>query len=155
MIEIIDYEDKYAHDFRSLNLEWLQTYNLTESHDLEVLDDPRGTVIKAGGSIFLAREGNNIAGTAAIMEINQAGTCELMKMVVAPAFRGRGISKLLIDRCLERAKQLNAKRIILFSNHQLQAALHIYRQFGFIDIPVEESPFKTADVKMELVIHPE
>src|SRR4249920_2209262 len=100
MIEIIDYEDKYADDFRKLNLEWLQAYNLTESHDLEVLDDPRGTILEAGGSIFLARDGTNIAGTAAIMETNQAGIYELMKMTVAPAFRGYGISKLLMLRCL-------------------------------------------------------
>jgi len=47
-IEIIEYSDKYAEAFRQLNLEWLDGYNLTESHDLMVLDDPRGTVRTAG-----------------------------------------------------------------------------------------------------------
>ena len=56
MIEIISYQDKYQPDFKRLNFEWLEKYNLTESHDLEILDDPEGTVIGGGGCIFLAGE---------------------------------------------------------------------------------------------------
>ena len=32
-IEIIDYDEKYHSEFKTLNLEWLDKYNLTESHD--------------------------------------------------------------------------------------------------------------------------
>ena len=31
-IEIIGYEEKYHSEFKRLNLEWLDKYNLTESH---------------------------------------------------------------------------------------------------------------------------
>ncbi|MGO8055658.1 hypothetical protein AB9E30_35935, partial [Rhizobium leguminosarum] len=48
MIEIIDYSDIYAADFKQLNLEWLDKYNLTESHDLMVLNDPTGTILDRG-----------------------------------------------------------------------------------------------------------
>ena len=41
MIEIIDYGDEYADDFKRINMEWLVKYNLAESHDLEVINDPR------------------------------------------------------------------------------------------------------------------
>ena len=34
MIEVIDFAPEYAADFKRLNLEWLDQYNLTESHDL-------------------------------------------------------------------------------------------------------------------------
>ena len=44
MIEIIPYEDRYQPEFYKLNIEWLDKYNLTESHDLMVLDDPKGTI---------------------------------------------------------------------------------------------------------------
>ena len=149
-MEIIDFEDQYAADFKELNLEWLYKYNLAESHDLHVVNDPRGTIIDRGGCIFLAKENDTIAGTAALMKEHD-GVYELAKMTVAPGFRGRGISKLLMTRCLDEAKALGAKRLVLFSNHQLETAIHLYRQFGFKDIPVEDSPFETADVKMELV----
>lgn len=152
MIEIIDFEDKYADDFSRLNLEWLYRYNLAESHDLEVLNDPRGTIINRGGYIFLAIEDGIVAGTAALAKEHD-GVYELAKMSVAPFFRGRGISKLLMTHCLEKAKQLGAKKITLFSNHQLVTALHLYKQFGFADVPVTDSPFETADVKMELILN--
>ena len=150
-MEIINFEDKYAADFKDLNLEWLYKYNLAESHDLQVVNDPRGTIINRGGCIFLAKENETIAGTAALMKEHD-GVYELAKMTVANGFRGRGISKLLMKRCLDEAKALGAKRLILFSNHQLETAIQLYRKFGFKDIPVEVSPFETADVKMELVL---
>jgi len=150
-MEIIVYEDRHKEVFSQLNLEWLNKYNLAESHDLEVLDDPRGTIINRGGCIFLAKEGEVIAGTAALMKEHE-GVYELAKMTVAPAFRGNGISKLLLAHCLAEAKKMGAKKVFLFSNHQLTTALHLYKQFGFNNIPVENSPFVTADVKMELVL---
>ncbi|MFT3934800.1 MAG: GNAT family N-acetyltransferase [Chitinophagaceae bacterium] len=153
MIEIIEYHDKYASDFKDLNMEWLTKYNLAESHDLEVLNDPRGTILNTGGKIFLAKEGEEIVGTAAIAKSSAgSGQFELAKMSVAPTHRGKGIAKILLQHCLDAAKELNANRIILFSNHQLVAALEMYKKFGFKDISVDDSPFETADVKMELVL---
>jgi putative acetyltransferase len=151
MIEIIEFEDTYAAAFKTMNLEWLDKYHLTESHDLMVLNDPKGTIIDNGGCIFLAREGEEIAGSAALMKEHE-GVYELAKMTVTKKYQGRGISKLLLQRCLQEAKNIQAKKIILFSNHQLQTALKLYEQFGFRNIPVEDSPFLTADVKMELLL---
>jgi len=45
---------------------------------------------------------------------------------------------------------LNAEKITLYSNSQLQTALQLYEQFGFIHVEVKDSPLLTADVKMEL-----
>lgn len=149
-MEIISYEDRYHDAFRTLNLEWLEHYNLTESHDLMVLDDPRGTIIDRGGYIWLAKEGEEIVGTAALMKEHD-NIYELAKMAVNTAWRGKGISKLLITSCLEKAKEIGASRVILFSNHQLQTALALYEKFGFRHIDVTDSPFETADVKMELI----
>ena len=148
-MEIIGYEDRHKEDFGRLNLEWLNKYNLAESHDLEVLDDPRGTIINRGGCVFLAMEGATIAGTAALMKEHD-GVYELAKMGITEKMRGKGFSKLLIATCLNKAKEIGAKRLILFSNHQLQTALKLYEKFGFHHVEVKDSPFETADVKMEL-----
>ncbi len=150
MIEIIAFENKYAASFKKINLEWLDKYQLTESHDLMVLDDPEGTIIKRGGCIFLAIDGMELAGSAALMK-EPDGIFELAKMTVRPDYQGRGISKLLLQRCLDEATKLKAKKITLFSNHQLQKAIQLYQQFGFKHVPVTDSPFTTADIKMELL----
>ena len=148
-INIIPYSDEYMRDFRKLNLEWLDHYNLTESHDLMVLDDPVGTIINRGGVIYLAETAGQIVGSAALMKEHE-GVYELAKMAVTQAFRGKGISKLLIEQCIKKARQLNATKITLFSNHQLKTALHLYQQYGFQHVEVKDSPFETADVRMEL-----
>jgi putative acetyltransferase len=147
--EIIEYTDAHAAAFRELNLEWLEKYNLTESHDLEVINDPRGTIIEPGGCIFLAKAGEDIIGSGALARIGETAY-ELAKMAVAPAWRGKGISKLLIERCLAKARELKAKKIVLFSNHQLTTAIGLYQKYGFRHVTVVDSPFETADVKMEL-----
>jgi len=152
-MEIVDYEDKYQPDFKRLNLEWLDKYNLTESHDLEILDDPQGTVIGKGGYIFLAMEGGKVIGTAGLWKKNEK-EYELVKMAVDPAYRGRGISKVLLERCLDTAGKLKAEKVFLFSNSQLQTALKLYEKYGFHNVPVTDTPLLTADVKMELSLSP-
>ena len=148
-IKIIEYSHVYQQEFKSLNLDWLDKYNLTESHDLMVLDDPQGTILDKGGFIWLAIDDNKLIGSAALMKEHE-GEYELAKMTVMAAYRGRGISKQLIETCLSKAKEIGAKKLSLFSNHQLITALKLYEKYGFRHVEVKDSPFETADVKMEL-----
>ena len=151
-IEIIEYEDIYHDEFRTINLHWLDKYGLTEEPDLLVLNDPRGTIIKNGGYIWLARSDGKIIGSSALIKEHD-GVYELAKMSVAEPWQGKGISKLLIEVCLQKAAEIKAKKIELFSNHQLLPALKLYERYGFKHIEMKDSPFVTADVKMELVLY--
>lgn len=153
MIDIINYEDKYQPDFKRLNLQWLDKYELTESYDLQILDDPRGIVIDKGGCIFLAMEFGRVIGTAGLWKESEH-EYELVKMAVDEEYRGKGISKLLLEKCIDEAKRLNAEKIFLFSNSQLQTAIKLYEKYGFRRVDVTGSPFLTADVKMELSLAP-
>ena len=151
MVNIINYEDIHHADFRRLNLEWLEKYNLAESHDLEVLDDPKGTILDGGGVIYMAEIDGELVGSAALVK-EAEGVYELAKMTVAPDWRGQGISKLLIEKCLDTARTWNAKKVTLYSNSQLQTALNLYKKYGFYHISTENGPYVTADVRMELVL---
>jgi putative acetyltransferase len=150
MIRIIDFENRYEDGFRQLNRDWLEQYDLMESHDLMVLDDPQGTILANGGCIYLAISADEkIIGSAALMK-GLEGEYELAKMAVSPGFQGRGISKLLLEKCIQKAKDLGARKIMLYSNSRLEKALNLYCKYGFRHISVTNSPFVTADVKMEL-----
>ena len=151
MAVIIDYEDKYLSDFQRLNLEWLEKFNLVESHDLEILHHPRENVINRGGFIFLLVEQDIVIGTAGIFKINNE-EYELIKMAVAPEHRGKKFGDLLLEKCIAKAKEVKASKIILFSNSNLQTAIRLYEKFGFKHLQVTDAPFKTADVKMELEV---
>ena|ERR1043166_5120497 len=150
-IKIIDYNEEYHAVFKELNLEWLDKYNLTESHDLEVLDDPQKYILDRGGCLFLALIGDKVVGSAGLMK-GDNNEYELVKMSVDPQFRGQGIGKRLLERCLEEAGKLKAKKVFLFSNSQLQTALKLYTKYGFNHVAVTDAPFLTADVKMELLL---
>ena len=148
-IEIINYDEKYHSDFKRLNLDYLDKYNLTESHDMIILDNPEEIVLGRGGFLWLAKAGEEIVGTAGVLPEGH-GIFELIKMCVAESWRGRGISKLLLETCLQKVKELGGEKLILFSNHQLITALKLYEKYGFKNVEVTDSPFETADVKMEL-----
>lgn len=149
--EIIEYEDKYHDAFRDMNIEWLDLYHLKEDRDLEVLNEPRKNILEQGGFIYLAKIDDRVIGSAALMK-EHGDVYELAKMAVAQDYRKMGVSKLLLEACLEKARDLKAKKVILFSNHQLKAALGLYEKYGFQYIEVENSPFLTADIKMELTL---
>jgi N-acetylglutamate synthase-like GNAT family acetyltransferase len=151
MAVIIDYEDKYIKDFQRLNLEWLEKFNLTESHDLEILNHPRENVIDRGGFLFLLLQDNIVIGTAGLFKINDT-EYELIKMSVATEHRGKKFGDMLLEKCISKAKELKASKMILFSNSNLQTAIHLYEKFGFKHVEITDAPFETADIKMELYL---
>ena len=130
MAVIIDYEEKYLKDFQQLNMEWLEKFNLVESHDLEILNHPQENVINSGGFLLLLKEDDAVIGSAGIFKINDK-EYELIKMAVAPEHRGKKFGDMLLEKCISKAKELNASKIILFSNSNLQTAIHLYEKFGF------------------------
>lgn len=150
MISVIEFQSKYAGDFKQLNLEWLNKFGLTEAADLLMLDNPQKEIIDTGGCIFLAMLAEKVVGSAALLN-EIFGVYELAKMAVSPAFRGKGISKLLIEACLNKAKLLGAERIYLSSNSQLTTALKLYEKYGFKYIVVKDTHYATADIMMELL----
>lgn len=150
-LTLVPYAAEHAKAFKDLNTEWLIRYNLLESHDLMLLDNPQGNILDRGGFIVLALDQQTVVGSAALLSEGH-DVYELAKMAVSPGYQGRGIARMLMEACLQRARALSAHSIILYSNSQLTRALSMYKQYGFNDVPVVNAPFETADVKMELLL---
>jgi GNAT superfamily N-acetyltransferase len=150
-LKLIPYRSEHQVVFKQLNLEWLDFYHLTESHDLMILDDPEGEVINKGGFIWMAEADGKIVGSAGLMK-EEEGVYELVKMAVREDYRGNGIARLLIERCLYKARETGAKKVTLFSNHQLHTAISLYEKYGFRHVALVNSPMETADVRMELIL---
>lgn len=58
-------------------------------------------------------------------------TCELVKMWLLPSARGIGLGRMLIEKCIQQAKDLGFKKIYLESMPELKQALNVYAKFGF------------------------
>jgi putative acetyltransferase len=150
-VSIINFEPEYAADFKKLNMEWLDKYDLTEPADISMLDNYQTEILDTGGCIFLAKAGDSIVGSAALIQ-EKPGEFELAKMAVTEAYQGKGISKLLIEKCIAKACELQAAKIFLVSNSKLSTALSLYEKYGFTHVPVVDNHYSNADVRMEMVL---
>ncbi|GAA4319130.1 hypothetical protein GCM10023149_17660 [Mucilaginibacter gynuensis] len=150
-VSILNYEPQLAKYFKSLNIEWINTYFTVEEHDLEQLNHPEDHILAGGGKIIFAKADNEIAGTCALIKTGK-NEYEIAKMAVAPKFQGRKIGNTLMEAVIKIAKDLKAERVWLGSNTKLGPALGLYEKFGFKHIPVGNSPYQRANVKMEMFL---
>jgi len=148
-IVIVPFQKAYAQAFYDLNIEWLETHFYVEDYDREVLSNAGEHILEPGGHIFFALEDNRVLGTVALLHRGK-GVFELTKMAVLPSERGRGIGKQLMQYCLDFAKTENFKGLYLYSNTLLENAIHIYRKFGFVEVPIpEDNPYDRSNIKMD------
>ena len=146
-IQIIEYQPVYKDDFKRINVEWIEKFFVVEPHDLEQLNDPQA-IIDNGGQIFLAKMGEEIVGTSAIIHDGD-DVYELAKMGVTPKAQGLGLGKKLCAISIEEAKKRKAKVLYLLSNRRLTPALTMYASLGFVEVPLGGTLYERTDIKMD------
>ena len=148
-IAIVPFSHQYKDYIKSLNYEWLQKYFLVEPGDVEQLSDPQRYIIDKGGYIYFAKYKNEIEGTSSLMKTGE-GEYELAKMAVTEKYKGQGIGQILLKHCLAEAIKLNVTKLSLFSNTSLKSAIHLYKKYGFIEVPLPvDVHYERADIMME------
>lgn len=152
-IKIIDYSEKHREAIKTLNYEWLEKYFRIEDGDITSLSNPHEEIINKGGFIFYAKLGNEIVGTASLLKKDDH-VFELSKMAVIKHAQGFGIGTMLMEYCLNFAKQKHIQKLILYSNTKLASALHLYKKHGFIEIELEQGMYERANIKMEKLLTP-
>lgn len=60
-----------------------------------------------------------------------SGYAELVKLYLTNATRGRGIGKMMMDKCYEAAKEMGYTHLYLESFPQLAKAVSLYEKAGF------------------------
>ena len=148
IIEIVAYKPEHQPWFEKLNRHWIEKFFWMEPIDVEVLQNPDTNIIKKGGEIFMAIYQKEMAGTVALKFV-EPGVYEFTKMAVDEKFQGKKIGNMLAQVAIQHARQQKAKKIILYSNTKLNAAISLYRKLGFVEIPVD-GIYKRSDIKMEL-----
>jgi ribosomal protein S18 acetylase RimI-like enzyme len=71
-------------------------------------------------------------------------------MAVWEKYQGQKIGNRLMEFCIEKAKELKADKLILYSNTMLGPAIHLYKKYGFIEVPITKSGYIRSNIKMEL-----
>lgn len=150
-IAFIPFEESLAKYFTELNLVWVKKYFMVEPLDEEMLSNPQSYIIDKGGLIFFAKTGDDIAGTFALQKSSE-GVYQLSKMAVDEAFQGMKIGNAMMEFCLAEAKRRGFQKIVLFSNTILGPAIHLYKKYGFTEVPMGYPEFERSNIKMEYTI---
>jgi putative acetyltransferase len=146
---VVPYREEFRAAFEQLNRDWIESYFVLEDSDREVFADPAGTILSPGGQIFFVVEGNTVLGTCAVLRHSRT-ECEIAKMAVAPAARGRGLGDLLMEAAVDFAREIGAARIVIVSNTVLEPALRLYRKHGFLEAPMEsDGRYQRANIRLE------
>ena len=101
-------------------------YDESTDHLSDAFQTPRSVY-------FVAELHNEIVGGGGIFPTEglPADTCELVKMYLYPQVRGMGLGKLLIQKCIDYARQAGYHNIYLETMPELKQALKTYEKFGF------------------------
>ncbi|MBC7834155.1 MAG: GNAT family N-acetyltransferase, partial [Phycisphaerales bacterium] len=91
------------------------------------------------GAIYMAREtdpdgrSGEALGCVALRPLPHLGerVCELKRMYVVSAGRGRGIGRLLAERVIEHARRAGYRVMKLDTSTTMTAAIGLYRSLGF------------------------
>jgi ribosomal protein S18 acetylase RimI-like enzyme len=135
------------------------------------LDTLPGKYAPPEGRLLLAHAGGEAAGCIALRALEEsalkagaieeralkagaleAGTGEVKRLYVRPAFRGRGIARRLTAELLAAARAIGYSRLRLDTLEFMSEAAALYRSLGFVDIaPYYHNPLPGV-VYMELVL---
>lgn len=96
------------------------------------------------GRLYLAWQDAKPAGCIGLRKMDDE-RCEMKRLYVRPAYQGRRIGRLLVDRILEDARNIGYRYLYLDTLSFLESAVRLYQAYGFYEIPkYNDSPMDTG-----------
>ena len=145
---------EHIEQVRSLFLEYGRSLGFSlcfQSFDEELKNLP-GAYGPPNGRLLLARYRGYAAGCVALRKL-EAGICEMKRLYVRPADRGRGLGKMLVEFLIAEARAIGYERMRLDTiASAMPDAIAVYRRMGFEEIaPYSAIPIASA-MWMELLL---
>lgn len=142
---------------RELFLEYANSLGFSlcfQSFDEELAGLP-GDYAPPRGRLLLAHHERQLAGCAALHPIDHE-ICEMKRLYLRPAFRGKGLGRALTGRILQDARAIGYRRLRLDTVEPvMKDAVAMYRRLGFYEIaPYRANPMPgTLYMELDLSGH--
>ena len=148
-MEIIQYRSEYRKDFVELNTAWLERFYTVEPFDREMMDRVE-ELIQGGGMVYFALENGKVIATCMTVPLD-GDRWEMCKLAAVGQYTGTGAGSAVFKACMDYAIYNGAKKLSLISCRALAPAIHIYRKFGFEEVPLNKYFWgaEKADIEME------
>lgn len=121
---------------RELFLEYATSLGFSlcfQNFDKELANLP-GDYSPPDGRLLLAEYNGRLAGCVALHKL-EASICEMKRLYLRPAFRGKGLGRVLADRIIAEARQIGYQRMRLDTVEPvMKDAVAMYRRIGFREI---------------------
>jgi putative acetyltransferase len=139
---------------RTLFLEYADSLGFSlcfQNFDEEVRNLP-GAYDLPYGRLLLAQDSEALAGCVALRKL-EGDVCEMKRLYVRPAYRGKGIGRLLVDRVIAEARVIGYQRMRLDTiESSMKGAIALYRKIGFREIPAYRTNPIDGALYMELML---
>jgi ribosomal protein S18 acetylase RimI-like enzyme len=131
---------------------WLGIDLCFQNFEKELAELP-GKYAPPEGRLLLAVENGKVVGCVALRKIGQ-GICEIKRLFLRPAFRGKGLGRQLAERIIRDAREIGYERMRLDTlPPKMNDAIALYRSLGFKEIkPYYDNPVPGAKfMELDLV----
>ncbi len=136
---------------RALFLEYAASLEISlcfQNFEQELASLP-GKYAPPTGRLLLALRGDQAAGCVALRALEN-GVCEMKRLYVRPAWRHKGVGRLLALAIIGQAAELGYQAMRLDTLASMKAALSLYGSLGFHPIPAYYANPSEHAVFMEL-----
>lgn len=147
-MQVIPYEPQYRQDFITAWI--LDNFGFLEPEDHEMFDHIEEALAQ-GAMIYFAVE-DGVALATCMTKPMTEGTWEICKLGSNKNRPHKGCGSAVFEAAMQWAILHGAKRLFLLSNSRLTTALHLYKQYGFQEAPLDCCEYVRGDIAFEKIL---
>jgi amino-acid N-acetyltransferase len=111
--------------------------NFSKKVEWDILPRKMADLYNLVRDFFVYRQDRQAIGGIAALHIFWQDLGEIRSLGVLPELRQQGIGSLLVNKCLEEARDLGLKRVFVLTSPKNSG---FFKQFGFVEVDKDDLP---------------